>query len=85
MKDEILSKVYAADAAAIPRYRIVNKDGSIVDEGVEIQLMNSVEQEGTMFNKFNILKDSTAALYGLTPDAVPDDVFQVIRIIFGIR
>lgn len=79
MKDEVLNKVYAADAAAIPRYRIVNKDGSIVDEGVEIQLMNSVEQEGTMFNKFNILKDSTAALYGLTPDAVPDDVFQVIK------
>ena len=79
MKDEILSKVYAADAAAIPRYRIVNKDGSIVNEGVEIQLMNSVEQEGTMFNKFNILKDSTAALYGLTSDAVPDDVFQVIK------
>ena len=79
MKDEVLNKVYAADDAAIPRYRIVNKDGSIVDEGVEIQLMNSVEQEGTMFNKFNILKDSTAALYGLTPDAVPDDVFQVIK------
>lgn len=31
-------------------------------------------QEGTPLNKANLLKDATAALYGLGADAVPDDV-----------
>ena len=33
-------------------------------------------QEGTSLNKASLLKDQTAALYGLGNDAVPDDVFQ---------
>ena len=32
-------------------------------------------QEGTPINKNSLLKDATAALYGLGADAVPDDVF----------
>lgn len=32
-------------------------------------------QEGTTLNKSTFLKDTTAALYGLGADAVPDDVF----------
>ena len=34
-------------------------------------------QEGTSLNKASLLKDQTAALYGLGNDAVPDDVFSV--------
>lgn len=38
--------------------------------------LNSVgiSQQGTALNKENLLTDSTAALYGLGTDAVPDDV-----------
>lgn len=35
---------------------------------------DSPTQEGTPLNKNNLLKDSTAALYGLGEDAVPDEV-----------
>lgn len=34
-----------------------------------------VYDEGTMINKATLLKDTTAALFGLGTDAVPDDVF----------
>ena len=35
-------------------------------------------QEGTALNKANLLKDATAAKFGLGADAVPDDVFGVL-------
>lgn len=35
-------------------------------------------QEGTKLNKASLLKDATAALFGLTSDAVPDDVFAIL-------
>ena len=35
-------------------------------------------QEGTPLNKASLLKDETAALFGLGVDAVPDDVFGVL-------
>ena len=35
-------------------------------------------QEGTPMNKATLLKDDTAALYGLGPDSVPDDVLKSI-------
>lgn len=37
-----------------------------------------VSQKGTDLNKANILKDATAALFGLGPDAVLDDVLNAI-------
>lgn len=37
---------------------------------------DSPTQEGTPLNKANLLKDTTAALFGLGSAAVPDDVFQ---------
>ena len=37
---------------------------------------DSPTQEGTPLNKASLLKDSTAALFGLGADAVPDDVFN---------
>lgn len=35
-------------------------------------------EEGTALNKTNLLKDATAALFGLGADAVPDDVYKQI-------
>lgn len=35
-------------------------------------------QEGTPLNKASLLKDATAALYGLGTDAVPDDAFHLL-------
>ena len=35
-------------------------------------------QEGTPLNKANLLKDATAALYGLGTDAVPDDALHLL-------
>lgn len=40
---------------------------------------DSPTQEGTPLNKDSLLKDDTAALYGLGSDAVPDDVFSIIK------
>ena len=36
-------------------------------------------QEGTPLNKATLLKDATAALFGLGGDAVPDDVLNAIK------
>lgn len=37
-----------------------------------------ISQAGTPLNKDTLLKDATAALYGLGSDAVPDDVFSML-------
>lgn len=37
-------------------------------------------QEGTPLNKSNLLKDTTAALFGLGVNAVPDDVFNALGV-----
>ena len=39
----------------------------------------AVYEEGTFWNKQNVLKDATAALYGKTAAAVPDEIFAAIR------
>lgn len=40
---------------------------------------DSPTQEGTPLNKASLLKDTTAALYGLTASAVPDEVLAAIK------
>ena len=40
---------------------------------------DSPTQEGTPLNKDSLLKDTTAALFGLGADAVPDDVLASIK------
>lgn len=45
---------------------------------------DSPTQEGTPLNKNTLLKDTTAALYGLGNEAVPDEVFRKIPDNFGI-
>ena len=42
---------------------------------------DSPTQEGTPLNKDSLLKDATAALYGLGADAVPDDVLALLKTI----
>lgn len=37
------------------------------------------QQVGDALGKFNLLKDATAALYGLDATAVPDDVFSLLN------
>lgn len=39
---------------------------------------DNATQEGTPLNKNSLLRDATAALFGLGADAVPDDVFGVL-------
>lgn len=39
----------------------------------------TVYEDGTFWNKQNVLKDATAALYGKTAAAVPDEIFAAIR------
>lgn len=42
-------------------------------------------QEGTPLNKTTLLKDATAALFGLGANAVPDDAFVAIKTMFDGR
>lgn len=44
---------------------------------------DSPTQEGTPLNKDTLLKDATAALYGLGADAVPDDAFAALTDCFA--
>lgn len=41
--------------------------------------MSGIAQIGTALNKASLLKDTTAALFGLGGDAVPDDVLNAIK------
>ena len=41
-------------------------------------------QEGTPINKASLLKDTTAALYGLGADAVPDEVLVSIKNLLNV-
>lgn len=43
------------------------------------------EQEGTPLNKNSLLKDETAALFGLGADALPDEVLATIKTIFNLQ
>ena len=46
---------------------------------------DSPTQDGDPINKATLLKDTTAALYDLGTDALPDDVLQVIRTVLDER
>lgn len=76
MKDEILAKALSTDDQPIPRYKLVDANGRILQEHVEIQLENQIVQQGTAFKADTMLKDTTAALGGLGDSATPDDMFK---------
>ena len=48
---------------------------------IDLNGINSAgfQQIGDALNKYNLLKDATAALYGLDATAVPDDVFSLLN------
>lgn len=80
MKDEVLQKAIATDATVIPRYDIILPDGTKVAENVQLVLKNIILTSGTPLNKQSLLKDTTAALYGIdAANALPDDVLVFIR------
>ena len=58
------------------RYQLVKVEGT--DDIYDlIPAPGEVSEAGTLINKATLLKDATAALYGLT-DAVPDDVLAIL-------
>ena len=59
------------------RYRLVKVSGT--DDIYDlVPVPGQVTEQGTALGKATLLKDDTAALYGLTADAVPDDVLRLI-------
>lgn len=60
------------------RVLITPEDGSAAFYATMVRADNPT-QEGTPLNKANLLKDATAALFGLGADAVPDDVLERIH------
>lgn len=59
------------------RYRMVKVEGT--DDIFDlIPAPGEISNEGTFINKATLLKDATAALFGLGADAVPDDVLSYL-------
>lgn len=59
------------------RVRIVPENGSAAFYAT-MERADNPTQEGTPLNKNSLLKDATAALFGLGTDALPDDVLRKI-------
>lgn len=59
------------------RYRLVRVEGT-ADIFDLVPAPGVISNEGTFINKSTLLKDATAALFGLGVDAVPDDVLRVL-------
>lgn len=60
------------------RYQLVKVPGT--DDIYDLTpAPGTITAEGTMINKSTLLQDATAALYGLGADAVPDDVFSILK------
>lgn len=79
MKDEVLQKAIETDTSVIPRYDIILPDGTKVAENVQLVLKNAILAAGTPLNRQTMLKDSTAELYGMDANALPDEVLLAIR------
>jgi hypothetical protein len=79
LKDEVLQKALTADSTVIPRYDIILPDGTKVAENAQLVLKNTVLTAGTALSKYTLLKDTTAALYGMGTNALPDEVLVAIR------
>ena len=58
------------------RVKLAKDDGTV--EYAVLTRADEPTQEGTPLNKNTLLKDSTAAMYGLTDAAVPDDVLSLL-------
>lgn len=78
MQDEILGKALITDAAAVPRYRIVAEDGTVLAENATIALMNPVEQEGTPVNTATLLSNETAQKFKSTVPATVNEAISML-------
>lgn len=59
------------------RVRIRLDNGTVI-EGV-LEMADDALENGTPYNKANVLTDQTAIEIGLTPDATPNDAFRQLR------
>lgn len=78
MQNEILKPVLETDETAIPRYDIVNPDGSVTQQNVELRLKNQVMQEGTPYSEESVLPVNLRNQLGLPKSATPADAFNKI-------
>lgn len=78
MQNEILKPVLATDETAIPRYDIVNPDGSVTQQNVELRLKNQVIQEGTPYDEESVLPAKLATQLGLPTTATPAQALQLL-------
>ena len=88
MQDSIIkgtgnSRYLKSIAAFLTQYPTYADFASALAMGTLPVELNGINEEGfqqlgTALNKENLLKDTTAALYGLGTDAVPDDVLKKI-------
>lgn len=76
MKDEILEKALPTDQSPIPRYQILDVDGSVLHDNVEVRLVNDVQQTGTPYSTDAVLQDAVANSMGLSNTATPNDAFK---------
>lgn len=59
------------------RYQLVKVEGT--DDIFDlVPAPGTVNNDGTLINKNSLLKDATAALFGMGADAVPDDALQML-------
>ena len=59
------------------RVKLVPVDGQ--DNVFDMTRADEATEGGTPYDKLTILTDETAALFGLSDEAVPDDMFRAIR------
>lgn len=76
MRDEILEKALPTDQSPIPRYQILDADGSVLHDNVEVRLVNNVQQPGTPYSADAVLQDAVANSMGLSNSATPNDAFK---------
>lgn len=78
MQDEILGKAATSDTSAVPRYQIVDSNGTVVAANATIMLMNPVEQEGTPINTATLLSQNTAQLFKNTIPATVNEALALL-------
>ena len=78
MQNEILKPVLATDETAIPRYDIVNPDGSVAQQNVELRLKNEVMQQGTPYDEESVLPATLREKLGLSFESTPADALLAI-------
>ena len=76
MQNEILKPVLATDETAIPRYDIVNPDGSVAQQNIELRLKNEVMQQGTPYDEESVLPATLCEKLGLPNSATPANAFE---------